>query len=44
MEIAKQHKDELSELVNKIIERLNSLNDGTYDVQDLTKDQLENIN
>ena len=42
--IAIQHKDELSELMNKIIERLNTLNDGTYSVRDLTKDQLDNIN
>lgn len=44
MEIAKKHKKELSELINKILKRLDLLNDGSYKVQDLAKKQLENIN
>ena len=44
VEIAKQHKEELSKLVDKILSKLDSLNDGTYNVQDLTKNQLDKIN
>lgn len=41
--IAKEHYEELSEIINKIKNRLNMLNDGTYKLNDMVSDQLKNI-
>ena len=42
-ELAKTYKSELSNLMNMIIERLNSINDGSFEIKDFTKDQLDNL-
>jgi len=42
-ELAKQHKDELSDLMSRIIKRLSEVNNGSFEVQDLTASQLTNI-
>ncbi len=43
LELARQHKNELLAIMSKIIERLNSIKDGSFEILDLTKDQLQNI-
>ncbi len=42
-ELAKTHKNELSNLMNMIVDRLNSINDGSFEIKDFTKDQLDSL-
>ncbi len=41
--LAKEHLDELKELINKIKNRLNTLNDGTFELNDLASEQLHEL-
>lgn len=37
VEVAKEHKTELTELTNKLIERLNFINDGSFEIDNQIK-------
>ena len=41
--IAKEHLDELKELITKIKNRLNILNDGSFELSDMITDQLREL-
>ena len=41
--IAKEHLDELKELITKIMNRLNNLNDGSFELSDMITDQLREL-
>lgn len=41
--IAKEHLDELKELIIKIKNRLNILNDGSFELSDMITDQLREL-
>ena len=41
--IAKEHLDELKELITKIKTRLNILNDGSFELSDMITDQLREL-
>lgn len=41
--IAKEHLDELKELITKIKNRLNILNDGSFELSDMITDQLRGL-
>ena len=41
--IAKKHLDELKELIIKIKNRLNILNDGSFELSDMITDQLREL-
>ena len=41
--IAKEHLDELKELITKINNRLNILNDGSFELSDMITDQLREL-
>ena len=41
--IAKEHLDELKELIAKIKNRLNNLNDGSFELNDMITDQLREL-
>ncbi len=41
--IAKEHLDELKELITKIKNRLNALNDGSFELSDMITDQLREL-
>ena len=41
--IAKEHLDELKELIAKIKNRLNNLNDGSFELSDMITDQLREL-
>ena len=41
--IAKEHLDELKELITKIKNRLNVLNDGSFELSDMITDQLREL-
>lgn len=41
--IAKEHLDELKELITKIKNRLNNLNDGSFELNDMITDQLREL-
>ena len=41
--IAKEHLYELKELITKIKVRLNNLNDGSFELNDMVSDQLREL-
>lgn len=41
--IAKEHLDELKEVITKIKNRLNNLNDGSFELNDMITDQLREL-
>ena len=41
--IAKEHIKELKDLIAKIKERMNELNDGSFEINDLVTDQLDKL-
>lgn len=41
--IAKEHLDELKELITKIKTRLNIINDGSFELSDMITDQLREL-
>ena len=41
--IAKEHLDELKEIITKIKTRLNILNDGSFELSDMITDQLREL-
>ncbi|MCI6357838.1 MAG: hypothetical protein MR766_04310 [Erysipelotrichaceae bacterium] len=42
--MAKEHLDELMKLITKIKDRLNILNDGSFELNDMVSEQLNRLN